>query len=453
MDAAQMTVGPQSAFFIGAATGKSPYQILPPPDTNGAPQAQSTTAPPFTSVATVAAVEPALEPQEQVKLTTGATGLPPKGVDTRVPNSTTLPNGPFQLSGPILDDDDYTGDTTHRFYQNWQQFDCTVLNASRGDPSGCLKDLYPYVITTFSTADNGVGNSMAFFNVNDDDATFLRALADQYTMSDNFHQSFMGGTAANHVMLGHADDIFWSDGKGHPIPLPANVAAANPNPKPNTNNNYTVDGNWSNCSDTTQPGVAPIVNYLKTLPYEASPNCAPGAFYMLNNVNPGFAPNGALAGGTTVPPSSVRSIGDALIDKNISWVYYGGAYNAAVRLANINPGNLAAAAALDPADAVGVAYCQICNPFQYDSSIMANPAVWTAHVKDVTDLFAALQTGSLPSVSFVKPDGLLDGASGELQGRSVRGDGEGCVGSPRRQPEAAGRDGGHHHLRRGRRLL
>ena len=40
---------------------------------------------------------------------------------------------------------------------------------------------------------------------------------------------------------------------------------------------------------------------------------------------------------------------------------------------------------------------------------MANPAVRAAHVKDVTDLFAALQDGSLPSVSFVKPDGLLDG--------------------------------------------
>jgi phospholipase C len=229
-DAAQKTVAPQSTFFIGAATGKTPYQILPPPDTNGAPQAQSPTSPPFTSVATVAAIEPALEPQDQVKLTTGATGLPPKALDTRVPNATTLPNGPFQLSGPNLDDDDYTGDTTHRFYQNWQQFDCTVLNASKDDPSGCLKDLFPFVITTFSTNDNGVGNSMAFFNVNDQDATFLRALADQYTMSDNFHQSFMGGTAANHVMLGHADDIFWSDGKGHPVPPPANVAIANPNP-------------------------------------------------------------------------------------------------------------------------------------------------------------------------------------------------------------------------------
>jgi phospholipase C len=136
---------------------------------------------------------------------------------------------------------------------------------------------------------------------------------------------------------------------------------------------------------------------------------------MLNNVSPGFLPNGALAGAGTVPPSPVRTIGDALNDKNISWAYYGGAYNAAVRLSNIavqlNPTapNLSAAAAQDPADAIGVAYCQICNPFQYASSIMADPAVRTAHMKDVSDLDTAIADSTLPAVSYVKPDGLLDG--------------------------------------------
>jgi putative transposase len=60
---------------------------------------------------------------------------------------------------------------------------------------------------------------------------------------------------------------------------------------------------------------------------------------MLNNTNPGFLPNGAvdtkgIASGGSIPPSSVRTIGDALNDKSISWAYYGGAYNAAVNLAN-----------------------------------------------------------------------------------------------------------------------
>jgi phospholipase C len=96
----------------------------------------------------------------------------------------------------------------------------------------------------------------------------------------------------------------------------------------------------------------------------------------------------------------VRTIGDALNEKHISWAYYGGAFNAAVNLAN---------GSTNPLDAIGVAYCQICNPFQYATSIMGNPAQRTAHIKDVTDLFAALANGTLPAVSFVKPDGLLDG--------------------------------------------
>jgi phospholipase C len=157
------------------------------------------------------------------------------------------------------------------------------------------------------------------------------------------------------------------------------------------------------------------VSYLENLPYAAEPNCQPNHYYMLNNVNPGFLPNGALSGGNNVPPSSVRTIGDALIEKSITWAYYGGAYNDAVALSNVavaanpNSPNLSAAALADPAHALGVAYCQICNPFQYATSIMADPAVRTAHVKDTSDLITSIQNNTLPSVSFGKPDGLLDG--------------------------------------------
>jgi phospholipase C len=82
--------------------------------------------------------------------------------------------------------------------------------------------------------------------------------------------------------------------------------------------------------------------------------------------------------------------------------------NAAVA-ANASKPDLNAAALADPAHALGVAYCQICNPFQYATSIMANPAVRQAHVKDTADLITAIQNDALPSVAFGKPDGLLDG--------------------------------------------
>jgi phospholipase C len=243
---------------------------------------------------------------------------------------------------------------------------------------------------------------MGFYNAEQEQVSVFKALADRFTLSDNYHQPVLGGTAVQHVMLGTADAIFWSDGKGNPAIPPASQIA-NPNPLSGTVNRYTADNNFSKCSDVTQPGVQPIVDYINSLPYPAEPNCQEDAYYMLDNTIPGFLPNGALSGTGNVPPSSVRTIGDALIEKNISWAYFGGAYNDAVILSNeavaANPTspNLSTAALADPAHALGTAYCQICNPFQYATSIMSNTAVRTAHIKDTSDLIADIKNNTLRS--------------------------------------------------------
>jgi len=163
--------------------------------------------------------------------------------------------------------------------------------------------------------------------------------------------------------------------------------------------------------------VQPIVQYIEGLPYAAQPNCAENHYYMLDNTNPGYLPNGTVvpAVQNALPPSSVRTIGDTLNAKNISWAYFGGAYNDAVILSNeavaANPANpnLTAAALADPAHALGVAYCQICNPFQYATAIMGDPTQRAAHIKDTADLITDIQQNTLPSVFVGKPDGLLDG--------------------------------------------
>jgi phospholipase C len=40
---------------------------------------------------------------------------------------------------------------------------------------------------------------------------------------------------------------------------------------------------------------------------------------------------------------------------------------------------------------------------------VGDPAQRAAHIKDATDFFAAIESNTLPGVSFVKPDDLLDG--------------------------------------------
>ncbi len=408
--AEQFTTSGQTSYFIGVnKESKTPYATLPAPTLGGAPNKPSMTSPPFTGFtdAQLAAIEPSLELDDLFLLTTGATGASGTTHDLRITNDTALPNAPFQLTGPTLPYDAYTGDTAHRFYQMWQQSDCSVHHATEDNPTGCLNDLYPYVMTTYAgpTADKGGGTSMAFYNMQDEDAPLFKKLADEYTIADNYHQPAMGGTGIQHVFLGTGDDVYWSDGSGNPTTPPA-AQIANPNPQPGTNNQYTVDGRFSNCSDAfNAPGVLPIVRYLDSLPYPVQANCDTGHYYMLNNTNPGFLPNGAvdtqgIASGGSIPPGNVRTIGDALNDKNISWAYYGGAYNAAVHLAN---------GSTDAADAVGTAYCSICNFEAYASSAMGDQAQRAAHIKDATDFFAAVSNDTLPAVSFVKPDGLLDG--------------------------------------------
>jgi phospholipase C len=287
----------------------------------------------------------------------------------------------------------------------WQQSDCSKANATEDNLTGCLNDLYPFIATTYG----GGGTPMAFYNMHGGDAPLFKQLADDFTISDNYHQPAMGGTGIQLVFLGTGDDIFWSDGNGNPEKPPFSQIA-NPDPLPGTNNVYTVDGRFSNCSDVSAPapGVLPIVRYLGSLPYEVEANCEVNHYYMLNNTKPGFLPNGvidtqqAFAAGTSVPPSSVRTIGDALNEKSISWAYYGGAYNAAVALTE-NP------TSTDPTVQIGQAYCGLCNFAAYASSIMGDPVQRVAHIKDATDFFAAMSDGTLPAVSFVKPDGLIDG--------------------------------------------
>ena len=90
-----------------------------------------------------------------------------------------------------------------------------------------------------------------------------------------------------------------------------------------------------------------------------------------------------------------------MLAHNISWKYYGDQWNNYVP----DPYQLNYGAIGANSDE----YCNICNPFQYDTSIMANAAIRTAHIQDTANLYADIQNGTLPAVSFVKPSGLVDG--------------------------------------------
>ena len=377
-------------YFISAdMQQKALYNVLPAPDLAGVQN------PPAAAILGLPGGDPGLPPEDQFLFGTGGTGLPNSlGPDTRITNVNTLPPGPFQMTGPTMPYDAYTGDTIHQFFQMYQQMDCAIdkEHVTRDNPTGCLHDLQSAITTTYSTPPGGTphdtGQTMAFFNMQKGDVPLFKFLADNYTISDNYHQPVMGGTGPDSVPLGFADQVFFSDGNGNAATPPASTIY-NPDPQPNTLNLYTRRAQWFNCSDPTQPGIQAILSYLSKLPYALNPKCDPGHYVNAVNVNPGWTPQGTPSGAGSIPPVTMTSIGDLLSAKNIPWKYYGGSYNVSGTGA--------------PLDGL---YCNICNPFEYQLNY---PAMRADHMRDVTDLFVDLKNGTLPAVSYVKPDGTMDG--------------------------------------------
>ncbi|WP_426434106.1 alkaline phosphatase family protein [Bradyrhizobium genosp. P] len=409
--------------------------------------------------------ETGLDPSYYQFLLSGGTGQTSKTPDQRISNVNTLPAGPFQLTnGNTFTYDAYAASPVHRFYQMWQQLNCSHSAASRDNPSGCNGGLFAWVEVTVGAGANGAAQpanfsteysatatttgegstALGFYNVQKGDVPYFTKLVDKYAMSDNFHQSVNGGTGANHIMFGHADALWFSGPDGKPaVPPNGQVVFSpgpdagvvheleNPNPAPGTNNWYTEDGygnsgnagspppystaavsgggSYSNCSDPSQPGVGPILDYLRSHQRPIDARCESNHYYLLNNYNPGYFGNGNNAYTDTnpantpftIPPSSTPSIGDSLNAKHVSWKYYGDQWNSYVN----DPYQLNYGTPGPQADE----YCNICNPFQYDTSIMSHPDQVAAHIQDSVNLYSDIANKTLPAVSIVKPSGYTDG--------------------------------------------
>jgi phospholipase C len=382
----------------------APYSTLPAINTDGAPKTA-----PATSIAEAKAVEPALWSGSYVELTTGGTGQASDVIDTRFPQN--LPDGPFQISR-YASYDSYTSSPVHRFWQMWQQQDCDMGKATAQNPSGCQNDLFPWVEVQIGAGSNGKplpagftnettgegSTSMGFWNVQAGDAPYFTSLANEYAVNDNFHQAIAGGTGANHIAVGYGTTIFYADSNGNPATPPINQIE-NPAPAPGTNDWYTQDGysggSYMPC-DPTANGVRELRAYLETLPYKVyrNGNCRAGAYYIVNNYNPGYLGTGQPAplgpNVFTIPPSKQRNIGLLLSENHISWKYYGEGWANGAETGEAST------------------YCNICNPFLYSTQIMTNPKL-RANLQDITDLYNDINNGTLPAVSIVKPDGLLDG--------------------------------------------
>jgi acid phosphatase len=325
-------------------------------------------------------------------------GQAQKTDDRRFPAD--LPNAPYQITRYVsyLDDHGgapgcmrgaYVGDPIHRFYQMWQQQNegRNRLWVWTAETAGLTMTAPP----PWSTHQGAL--SVGFYNVAQGDAPVLKYLADHFAMSDNFHQAVMGGSGTNHIAVGAGDAASYGR-DGRPA-TPPKGEIDDPDPRPGTDNAYLHDGphrgNYSACADRSQPGVPGIMERLEALPYRAfrGGDCAPSTSYLLNHSNPAYAADGTPSREPfTVPPQSFPTLADALSAKGVPWAFYGEGW----RDGTPDEEN----------------YCRICNPFQYATSVMRDPAK-RSHLTGFADFEHDVAAGTLPAFSIVEPSSRDDG--------------------------------------------
>lgn len=354
-------------------------------------------------------------------------------------------NGPFQIT-KFASYYSALGDPMHRFFQMWQQtggdnrrhdlFTWTASTAGMGNETAGV------------TADNPGqgGEQMGFYNMNQGDAPYFKSLAQNFAISDNYHQSVMGGTGANFFALATGDvAVYQQNGL---LQIPAANQIENPDPQQGLHNPnfFTHDGysggSYVNCSDDSQPGVGPISRYLKHKHIDK--HCEAGAYYLVNNYEPAYNMDGTLKTGAdklpkyldatafVYPPQTRHTIGELLSENHVSWKWYTAGRDDADATGDmlypmIYGQVYAAVKAAVPAgtpDAViaGIAKSKAIaatKPYLYNT--LGDPLNASAHVsesalhdklKGVNSFLGDVASGELPAVSFVVPKNLDSGHPG-----------------------------------------
>jgi len=336
-----------------------------------------------------------------------AGGLP----DNRFP--ATLPNGPFQITRYVpyskADTTVVTGDPVHRFFQMWQQ--------TGGDNS--RHDMFTWVAATTGmggdtknvTPANPAqgGELMGFMNMSTGDAPLFRSLAQAFALSDNYHQSVMGGTGDNFFSMATGDMPYFN--QGGVIAAPPTNQIENPNPMPGTPNFYSQDGyeggSYVNCSDPAQPGVGSILAFLHAKHIDSK--CVPGAYYLVNNYDPGYDLDGGVQpigpNNYNYPPQNVPTIAAALAQKGVTWKWYTGGRDAADLTTD------AAVMHLPMALARTEQYNNIGDPLVGSADVMGSTAL-KSRLAGLATLFDDISKHDLPAVSFVVPKNFDSGHPG-----------------------------------------
>ena len=303
-------------------------------------------------------------------------GLTAKGVVPPVTQAETehLPNRPFHLDdgkGFKLGYGTITRDLWHRFYQNQMQ-----INGGRNDKFVAYADSGALVMGLWD------GANMAMWKV-----------AQKYTLADNFFMGGFGGSFFNHQWLVCACAPYYPNADTNPAKPSIAVVEAD---------GVTLKA-AANSPKSAIEGIPKFVG---------DGNLTPD-FYAVNTMQPPYQPSGnepakggdkALADPakpTTLPPQTEPTIGDMLSLKQVSWAWYSGAWQDVLDHGNKTP-------------VPNFQYHH--QPLNYYANFAPGTAARAEHLRDGglagVEFIKAIDAGTLPQVSFYKPQGDLNEHSG-----------------------------------------
>jgi phospholipase C len=281
-----------------------------------------------------------------------------------------LPNGPFRIDEPPVSRTfgEIVPSPIHQYYQNIEQID------------GGRNDRFVAMTTVGAW-------TMGYY-----DGSPLRMWqwAKRYTLADHFFMGAFGGSFLNHQWLVCAcTPVFRDapesmrakvDGNGHLVRKPTSPASVLEGPVQVFDGQVTPDGYVVN---TSQP------------PYQ------PGSIPPAPNGDPAYADPAKHP----VPPQESKTIGDTLSAKNVSWAWYSGGWNEALK-DGMQPPTAKRQVIYNsqPGSPIFQPHHQ---PFNYFKRFAPGTADRAEHLKDAEELFAAIDHGTLPQVTFYKPAGRL----------------------------------------------
>ena len=290
-------------------------------------------------------------------------------INPRFPRN--LPNGPFQIDAPPINGkwEEVLPSPIHNYYQNREQ-----INGGRNNLFVAMTTVGAWTMGYFD------GSKMKVWK-----------WAKEYTLADHFFMGAFGGSYLNHQWLicactpmdpGAPDNAKAQlDESGRLKRRPGSPASVLDGPVQLFDGRVSPDGYVVN---TSQP------------PYQ--PSGIPPA--------PGGSLELANPAGHPLPAQTLKTIGDTLSAKNVSWAWYAGGYNAALADGRQDPSvKRSVIYTRQPGSPIFQPHHQ---PFNYYARFAPGTPDRTQHLKDGEDFMRDIDKGTLPAVTFYKPAGVVN---------------------------------------------